>query len=74
MARRGGLFCYSARVFTDALAGDEFPLPEIDANGVDRSQIRAALRLTPVERLRRAEQFAEDTLRVWEQNGIRPLR
>ena len=74
MARRRGFFCYSAGVFTDSLASDEFPLPEIDANGVDRSQIRAALRLTPVERLRRAEQFAEDTLRVWEQNGIRPLR
>lgn len=53
---------------------DPFPLPEIDTNGVDRSQIRAALRLSPVERLRRAEQFAQDTLRVWEQNGIRPLR
>jgi hypothetical protein len=49
-------------------------MPEIDANGVDRSQIRAALRLTPVERLLRAQQFAEDTLRVWEQNGLRSLR
>jgi len=68
------VFCYSLRVSTVASEGTEFPLPEIDANGVDRSQIRAALRLTPAERLRRAEQFAEDTLRVWEQNGIRPLR
>ena len=68
------MFCYSRRVSSEALESDEFPMPEIDANGVDRSQIRAALRLTPVERLRRAEQFAEDTLRVWEQNGIRPLR
>ena len=49
-------------------------MPEIDAGGVDRSQIRAALRLTPVERLLRAQEFAEDTLRIWEQNGIRPLR
>jgi hypothetical protein len=49
-------------------------MPEVDANGVDRSQIRAALRLTPVERLRRAQEFAEDTLRLWEPNGIRPLR
>ena len=49
-------------------------MPEIDANGVDRAQIRATLRLTPVERLRRAEQFIEDTMRLWEQNGIRPLR
>lgn len=49
-------------------------MPEIDTNGVDRAQIRAMLRLTPVERLRRAEQFIEDTMNVWEQNGIRPLR
>jgi hypothetical protein len=68
------VFCYSPRVPRTAPEDVEFPLPEIDVNGVDRSQIRAALRLTPVERLRRAEQFAEDTLRVWEQNGIRPLR
>ena len=68
------VFCYSLRVSSPAPEQDDFPLPEVDANGVDRSQIRAALRLTPVERLRRAEQFAEGTLRVWEQNGIRPLR
>jgi hypothetical protein len=53
---------------------EDFPMPEIDENGVDRSQIRALLRLTPVERLRRAEQFLEETMQVWEQNGIRPLR
>jgi hypothetical protein len=53
---------------------DEFPMPEIDANGVDRSQIRAALRLTPVERLRQAEEIHRGTMRIWEQNGIRPLR
>jgi hypothetical protein len=61
-------------VSVEASEADEFPLPEIDANGVDRSQIRAALRLTPVERLRRAEEFIEGTMRIWEQNGIRPLR
>ena len=49
-------------------------MPETDANGVDRSQIRAFLELTPVERLRRAQEFAESTLRIWEQNGIRPVR
>jgi hypothetical protein len=59
---------------SQAPPGDEFPMPEIDANGVDRSQIRAALRLTPIERLRRAEQFLEDTMRLWDQNGVRPLR
>ena len=53
---------------------EDFPMPEIDVNGVDRSQIRALLRLTPVERLRRAEQFLEETMQVWEQNGVRPLR
>lgn len=70
----GAAFCYSAHVSAAMPDSDPFPLPEIDTNGVDRSQIRAALRLSPVERLRRAEQFAQDTLRVWEQNGIRPLR
>jgi hypothetical protein len=49
-------------------------MPEIDVNGVDRAQIRATLQLTPVERLRRAEQFVEDTMQLWEQNGVRPLR
>ena len=58
----------------DVSEADEFPMPEIDANGVDRSQIRAALRLTPVQRLRQAEEFMEETMRIWEQNGIRPLR
>jgi hypothetical protein len=66
----GTLVLVSPRPSSD----DDFPMPEIDANGVDRAQIRAALRLTPVERLRRAQEFAEDTLRIWEQNGIRPLR
>ncbi len=57
-----------------ATADDEFPMPEIDDNGVDRSQIRALLRLTPVERLRQAEQFMDETMKLWEQNGVRPLR
>lgn len=61
-------------VSTGPNSDDDFPMPEVDANGVDRSQIRAALRLTPIERLRRAQEFTEDTLRIWEQNGIRPLR
>ncbi len=48
--------------------------PDIDANGVDRDQIRGMLALPPEQRLRHAQEFAEDTLRVWELNGIRPLR
>jgi hypothetical protein len=47
----------------DGRSDDESPMPEIDENGVDRSQIRAFLRLTSVERLRRAEQFMEETMR-----------
>jgi hypothetical protein len=73
--RRHVRACYARTVSSRETADErEFPMPEIDANGVDRSQIRAALRLTPVERLRLAEQFVEDTMRLWEQNGIRPLR
>jgi hypothetical protein len=67
------VLCYGSRVPVEA-NDDQFPMPEIDANGVDREQIRACLRLTPVERLRRAEQFVEATMRVWDLNGIRPLR
>lgn len=67
------MFCYRRPVSTDA-QDDEFPMPEIDANGVDRAQIRANLRLSPLERLRRAEQFVEATMRLWELNGIRPVR
>jgi hypothetical protein len=66
--------CFGCRVSDDVSEADEFPMPEIDADGVDRSQIRAALRLTPVQRPRQAEEFVEETMRIWEQNGIRPLR
>ncbi|HYJ08780.1 MAG TPA: hypothetical protein VEX18_07215 [Polyangiaceae bacterium] len=45
-----------------------------DDNGVDLTQIRDFLAKTPEQRLRVAEGFAEDTLRFWAQNGIRPLR
>jgi hypothetical protein len=63
-------------------AEDDFPVyyPEngpgdfYDENGVDRTQIRAMLRLTPEQRLRYAQRFAEDTLRVWTSNGLRRVR
>lgn len=76
-ARRPGEpleICYFPIVTSALPHADDFPMPEIDKNGVDRSQIRAFLRLTPEERLRRAEQFAAGTMQVWEQNGVRPLR
>ncbi len=48
--------------------------PDIDANGVDRAQIRAMLRLTPEERLRYVEEFVEAALEIRELNAARPLR
>jgi hypothetical protein len=72
--RRVGRTVLRCRVPVDAPMDAPFPMPEVDENGVDRSQIRALLRLTPVERLRQAEQFLEQTMQLWEQNGIRPLR
>lgn len=48
--------------------------PDIDREGVDRAQIRAMLRLTPEERLRRVEEFVEAALEIRERNGARPLR
>jgi len=48
--------------------------PDIDANGVDRAQIRAMLRLTPEERLRLVEEFVEATLEIRELNAPRSVR
>ena len=50
------------------------PKPDIDENGVDRAQIRAMLRLTPEERLRKVEEFVESALELRELNEARPLR
>jgi hypothetical protein len=48
--------------------------PDIDANGVDRAQIRAMLALTPEERLRRVEEFVEAALEIRELNDPRRVR
>ena len=40
------------------------PFPEQDENGVDLSLIRENLRLTPLERLRKAERAWRDMLRL----------
>jgi hypothetical protein len=45
-----------------------------DANGVDRSQIREMLRLTPEQRLARMQDFVESVLAIRELNEARPLR
>jgi hypothetical protein len=45
-------------------AGGFKPWPEQDENGVDLSLIREALRLTPTERIRRADRARRSALRV----------
>ena len=52
------------------------PAPEVvyDDNGVDRTQIRAMLRLTPEERLLRVQEFVESLLAIRELNEERPVR
>ena len=47
--------------------------PDIDANGVDRAQIRAMLALSPAERLRRVEEFVESVLEIRTLNAPGPL-
>jgi hypothetical protein len=48
--------------------------PDVDANGVDRAQIRAMLALTPEERLRRVEEFLESALEIQALNAPRAVR
>jgi hypothetical protein len=48
--------------------------PAIDANGVDRTQIRRMLDLPPEERLRRIQEFVESLLEIRELNEERALR
>jgi hypothetical protein len=48
--------------------------PDVDANGVDRAQIRAMLALTPEERLQHVEEFLEGVLEIRELNAPRPVR
>jgi hypothetical protein len=48
--------------------------PDIDENGVDRAQIRAMLRLSPEERLRKVEEFVESMLEIRELNEPREVR
>lgn len=45
-----------------------------DSNGVDRSQIREMLRLTPEERLQRVQEFVESFLEIRELNEERAVR
>jgi hypothetical protein len=47
---------------------------DLDANGVDRAQIRAMLELEPEERLRRVETFVESAFEIRELNEAGSLR
>ncbi len=53
---------------------------EIDENGIDVSLIRENLKLTPLERIRRADVAAQETLRLLEygrqhrQDALREIR
>jgi hypothetical protein len=60
-----------------ANADDSAPAPAeavYDDQGVDRSQIRACLALTPRERLQRASDLAAYFLKVQERNGFARIR
>jgi hypothetical protein len=48
--------------------------PFVDEDGVDREQIRAMLRLTPEERLKRVQEFVESMLEIRELNEKRTVR
>jgi hypothetical protein len=48
--------------------------PDIDAAGVDREQIRAFLKLTPEERLRRVQEHVESILEIREINAAGGVR
>ena len=48
--------------------------PDINADGIDRAQIRAMLALAPEERLRRVEEFVQSALEIRELNEPRRIR
>lgn len=52
----------------------EEPTASYDENGVDRSQIREMLRLTPEERLLRVQEFVESVFQIRELNEERSVR
>ena len=54
--------------------GESGPPPDIDSAGVDREQIRAFLKLTPEERLRRVEEHVESVLEIREINAAGGVR
>jgi hypothetical protein len=55
-------------------SGTKPDAPDIDANGVDRAQIRAMLALSPEDRLRTVEEFLDSALEIRNLNVASPLR
>jgi hypothetical protein len=53
---------------------EPFPMPEIDANGVDRDQIRRLLELTAEQRLAAHDAFMNAAFEIWRRNGREGLR
>ena len=53
---------------------EPFPVPECDANGIDRAQIRRLLELTPAERLIAHDSFMNSVFEIWRENGHEGFR
>ena len=53
---------------------EPFPVPECDANGIDRAQIRRLLELTPAERLMAHDSFMNSVFEIWRENGHQGFR
>jgi len=47
---------------------------DVDANGVDRAQIREMLDLTPEQRLQRVGEFVDSVIEIRGLNEERPVR
>lgn len=49
---------------TSPSSGASFPMPDMDSNGVDLSQIRHHLKLTPFERLQTLESAVASIIKI----------
>jgi hypothetical protein len=56
------------------MGDDVLAPPDIDANGVDRAQIRSMLALSPEERLRKLEAFINSVIGIRKLNEAREPR
>jgi hypothetical protein len=56
--------CYDAGVRDVPEPAEPFPMPEIDEQGIDRTQIRRLLDLSPADRLRQLQSVLESLTRL----------